>query len=339
MTMQALVFNADAEIDLSRRPVPEPTEGRVLIAVERCGICGTDLHAAQMMDFIQAPVVLGHEFTGVVSAVGPGVEGFAAGDAVVVNPCGAACGECRACRAGLTNLCLVMMGGESYGLQRDGGMAEYAQVPAGIVHRRPAGMSATTAAWTEPLSVAYRGVSRGGVAEGSTVAILGAGPIGQLALQVAKAAGAAELLVIETSQFRREVAVRCGASETISPQELDTADRYYDVVLDCTGAPAAVNTDLELVEYGGQIVIIGTNTSPVTIDQPMLAQLKEADFAFSLCYRDEHEFATSLEMLDRGEIDVEPLTTAVMPLAEHADAFAAQRDPESAIKLVLDPTA
>jgi len=337
--MQALVFNADAELELSRRPVPEPTEGQVLIQVERCGICGTDLHAAQMLSFIRTPLILGHEFTGIVTAVGAGVENVATGDAVIVNPSGASCGECSSCLRGLTNICQKMMDGDSYGLQRDGGMAEYAVVPARIVHPRSESMSATTAAWAEPLSVAYRGVTRSGVGTGDSIAILGAGPIGQLALQVAKAAGAEERLVVEMSEFRRQMAARCGATETISPADLDPSERFFDVVIDCTGAPAAVNTDLELVDYGGKIMVIGSNTSPVTIDNPLLAQLKEASFNWSLCYRDDVEFAAALELLESGKVDVEPLTTAVMPLSEYADAFAAARNAEGAIKVVLDPSA
>jgi 2-desacetyl-2-hydroxyethyl bacteriochlorophyllide A dehydrogenase len=336
MTMQALVFTDQAEYQLDQRPVPEAREGQVLVRVESCGICGTDLHAPFLMDFIQTPVILGHEFAGVVAAAGPDVD-FAEGESVVVNPSAFACGECRACRAGRPNVCQKMMGGETYGLQKDGGMAEYAVIPARNVHRRSSELPAAIAAWTEPLAVAHRGVRQGGVESGHKVAILGAGPIGQLALQLAVRAGAEETLVVETSAFRRTVAKQCGASEALSPGDFDASERFYDVVIDCTGAPPAFNLGLELVDFGGRMVIIGTNTKPVTMEKPGAAQLKEANFLFSLCYRDGVEFAEALELLERNEIDVRPLTSGVLPLDEHEQAFAAMKDSEGAIKFVLSP--
>jgi len=335
--MEAVVFTEETTFELRQREVPEPGPGEVQLRVEYCGICGTDLHAAEMLQFFLVPVVPGHEFSATVSALGEGVDSFGLGDAVVVNPCGYECGECEACEAGLPNICKRLMETEMYGIAKDGGMAEYVVVPAAIVHATPAGLAPEVAAWAEPLAVAVSGVGKAAIRAGERVAVLGAGPIGQLALQVAKTFDPAAVTVIEGSPFRREVASRCGADRVAAPGEVDPAQESFEVVLDCTGSPLAFASALDLIGYGGRIVVIGTNKAPMTIPDPSTAQLKEASIRFTLSYRNSVEFPEALQMLGESKVDVGPLTTDIVPLGEHADAFAAMLDPESAIKFLLAP--
>jgi threonine dehydrogenase-like Zn-dependent dehydrogenase len=300
--VQAVVFTGEAQIELAERAEPLAGDGEILIEVGAAGICGTDLHAPAKPAIFTPGVVLGHEFSGTVAdggaVAGTGV-GAEPGQPVVVNPIALSCGQCQACRRGFTNQCLTALMGCS-GVARDGGMAQFALVDQRSVHLVPDGVSMRDAAWTEPLAVAVRAVVLGGVPAGATVAVIGAGAIGQLILQVVLNAGAAETVVVERSRLRRDVALACGAGQAVPPGEADRIDRRYDVVFDCTGAADAFATSLALV-------------AP------------------------DREFAGALQMLARGLIDTGPLTTAVLPLSQHEKAFAALRDPEQAVKVFLDP--
>jgi 2-desacetyl-2-hydroxyethyl bacteriochlorophyllide A dehydrogenase len=337
--MKAVVFTEQLDYELADRPKPSPGPSQLLVEVDFCGICGTDLHAPRTGDLFLKPVVLGHEFAATVAEIGGAVEGFAPGERVVINPMATHCGKCRACLAGRPHICEVTLSSGTLGIGTDGGMAEYALIEPAHAHRLPAGVAAEVAAWAEPLGVAIRGVRQGRVEIGDTVAVFGAGPIGQLTVQAARAAGASEVLVVETSEYRRRIAVECGATQAIEPGEVGAVDRLYDVVLDCTGAPPAFDSVLDLANFGGRVVVLGTHSGPVTIDQPIVSHLKETSITWSLCYRDGVEFATALKMLADGKVDVGPLTSGIVPLEDFAEAFAAMNDPEQAVKLLLSPTA
>ncbi len=263
--MHAVVLTPDAQIALVDRPEPEAREGEVLIQVGAAGICGTDLHAPAMPAIFAGGVVLGHEFSGTVAQAGPGVSGFEPAQPVVVNPIALSCGSCLACQRGLTNQCLAALGACS-GVARDGGMAGFAVADQRSLHAVPDGLTVRQAAWTEPLAVAVRAVAHGDVRAAATVAVIGAGAIGQLILQVVLNAGAGETLVVETSRLRREVARACGAGQAIPPGELARVDRLFDVVFDCTGAAGAFAGSLGLVAPGGRVVVLGAYPSPIPLD-------------------------------------------------------------------------
>jgi 2-desacetyl-2-hydroxyethyl bacteriochlorophyllide A dehydrogenase len=336
--VKAVMFTEQRDFELAQRPVPVAGDGMVLLEVEMCGICGTDLHAAQLDGLFAPPVVVGHEFTASIAGLGKGVTGWAQGERVVVNPIALVCGTCPPCLAALPNQCVKALSSNCCGVGKDGGMAEYVAVEVAHLHRLPEAVSPQVGAWTEPLAVAVRGVRRSGLKVGESVAVVGAGPIGQLTLQVARAAGAGEALVVETSNFRRQTALRCGASEAVAPDGVADVDRRYDVVFDCTGAPAAVDTAVELAGHAGRIVVIGTYTGAPTLSEPMVAHMKEVTISFSVCYQDQAEFVAALGLLERGAVDVAPLTTRVAPLEDHAAAFAEMREPDQAIKVLLTPS-
>jgi 2-desacetyl-2-hydroxyethyl bacteriochlorophyllide A dehydrogenase len=337
--MQAVIFTQDRTFELTERPVPDVSPGEVLLEVELCGICGTDLHAAELEGLFAPPVVVGHEFTASVAAVGPRVDRVQVGQRVVVNPIARVCGTCGPCRAGLANQCVDALSKDCCGVGRDGGMAEYVALDAVYATPLPDGLPAAVGAWTEPLAVAVRGVRRGQVRVGDTVAILGAGPIGQLTLQAARAAGGRSILVVESSSMRRQTALACGASDIAHPDDLDGVDRLYDVVFDCTGAPAAVDAALRLVSYDGRVVVIGTYAGENPLHERMAAHMKEANITFSLCYGPSPEFEAAIDLLARGVVDVAPLTTRVAPIDEHAEAFAEMRNAETSIKVLIAPSA
>jgi 2-desacetyl-2-hydroxyethyl bacteriochlorophyllide A dehydrogenase len=335
--MKAVVFDQDNEFRLAEREVPEPGDGEVLLAVDACGICGSDLHAPLLRWIYRPPVVLGHEFAATVAGIGTGVEDLELGTPVVVNPAGLTCGRCPQCRAGFPNQCQVLNASGVIGMHRDGGMAEFVSVPRRILHSIPEALAGAVGAWTEPVAVATRAIHHGEVGLGASVAVFGAGAIGQVVLQVARAAGAGETLVVESSELRRRTASECGADLAIAPERLAEVDRRYDVVFDCTGNAAAFNPALELVDFGGRLVIVGPYNEPVQIDSHLAAFLAEVSIHWSFTFRDEQEFAIAIGLLERGEVDVEPLTSGVMPFERHEEAFASMRDPEGAVKILLAP--
>jgi 2-desacetyl-2-hydroxyethyl bacteriochlorophyllide A dehydrogenase len=333
--VQAVVFTGEAQIELAQRPEPVAGDGEILIEVSAAGICGTDLHAPAKPAIFAPGVVLGHEFSGsvagggVVAGAGVGAE---PGQPVVVNPIALSCGQCQACRRGLTNQCQTALVGCS-GVARDGGMAQFALADQRSVHLVPDGVSMRDAAWTEPLAVALRAVVLGGVRAGNPVAVLGGGAIGQLILQLALNAGAGETVVVEPSSLRRDVALACGAGQCVPPGDVDQIDRTYDVVSDCTGAAEAFPNSLALVAPGGRLVMLGSYPAPIGVDHIP----HEASVVFSSVYRDHQEFAAALRILARGLINTRPLITTVMPVAQHEKAFASLLDPEQAVKIFLDP--
>ena len=331
--MHAVVLTGQAQIALEERPEPVAGPGEVLIRVGAAGICGTDLHAPAMPSIFAENVVLGHEFSGPCRG-GPEAGGLEPGQPVVVNPIALSCGSCAACRRGSISQCLAALGACS-GVTRDGGMAEFVTADQRSIHPVPDGLTVRQAVWTEPLAVAVRAVAHGGVRPGTTVAVAGAGAIGQLILQLVRRAGAGETLVVETSRLRRDVARACGAAQAIGPGDGPGGDGRYDVVFDCTGAADAFAASLALVVPGGRVVVLGSYPSPISL--PGIG--REASVVFSSVYRDDREFAAALRLLARGLIDVAPLTTSAMPLTSYGEAFASLRDPERAVKVFLDPAA
>jgi 2-desacetyl-2-hydroxyethyl bacteriochlorophyllide A dehydrogenase len=335
--MESVILTGEREFALQDMPAPTLAPGEALLKVELCGICGTDLHAPLLGDVFVPPVILGHEFTASVADVGDGVVDFEVGDRVVVNPIALACGECESCLSGHPNVCLTGVTAEGVGMGKDGGMAPYVSLATGHLHRLPDDLAPEVAVWVEPLAVAVRGVRRAGVGLGDRVAVVGAGPIGQLASQAARVAGATEILVVESSKYRRETAEACGADRTAAPGGLEAEDSRYDVVIDCTGAPAAFDSVIDLVKTGGQIGVIGTHPAPVTISDPKIAHFKEASITWSMCYRDRNEFISALDLVLAGAIDFGPLTSGVISLDGYAEAFDAMADPEAAIKFLISP--
>ncbi len=336
--MKAVVLTPEGEKQLEDRARPSPSSGQILLAVGACGICGSDLKATPSPNpgAYKANVILGHEFAGTVVEVADDVTSVDLGQLVVANVMALSCGECVSCRRGLTNQCLNALE-RSSGFTHDGAMAEFVTIPERYAHPVPPAIDARIAAWTEPLAAAVRGIRLGEVRHAASVAILGAGSVGQLVLQLAMAAGAGEILVIEPSAYRRNVASQQGATQVCTPDDADEVDTLYDVVFECSGSTDAIDTALELVAPGGRVVLIGGYGPDYQI-RPGRAPGREASLHFSMTYRDSYEFATALRLLSRGVVDVTALTTEVLPLSRFEDAFNRMRDSEGALKLMVDPS-
>jgi 2-desacetyl-2-hydroxyethyl bacteriochlorophyllide A dehydrogenase len=336
--MKAVVLTSRRCHELVEVPVPQPGPGEVLVRSHFCGICGSDLHAPEVAELYRSGVVSGHEFAGEIAEVGAGVRDWSVGQRVVINPNGNVCHRCRYCRQGRYNLCRVATWDNPAGVAKNGGMAAYVALHTSYLHELPDTLSTRRAAWTEPLAVAVRAVRTSPVRLGDTVAVIGGGPVGQLVLQVLRRAGARRVLVIEISAFRREAALRLGADEVLTPDEASArlAEHQmpeYDHVMECSGHIGAVQLGLDLVAAGGSIRLIGMAPTPPSFNA-VQAVAKEARILAGFIYVS--EFPQAIDLLASGAVDVDSLTTAVTPLEDFASAFAALRQPESTIKVLIE---
>lgn len=265
--MRALRAVTSGQLMLADIPGPgDPGPGEVLVATGAVGVCGSDVH---IWDGTQSapmhyPVIMGHESMGVVAGMGSGVEGLAVGDRVVSETHASVCGVCPSCREGHYNLCPSRRG---FGMGRDGAMAEFFVTRAAVVHRVPDSVPNEAAALTEPYCVSYNAtVERARVRPGDGVAVIGPGPTGLFAAELARVCGAGEVLVagLASDQDRLAVAVAMGVDITDEPawwEQGQYRDRF-DVVIDASGVSATLDAAATVVKPGGQIVKIGWGPEP-----------------------------------------------------------------------------
>ncbi len=342
-TMQAVVKTARGEghVALRELPAPRPAAGQVLLAVRAAGICGTDLHIYHDEYPTQPPVVLGHELAGEVAAIGEGVSRVAPGDRVTTETYFHLCGRCRYCRGGQPNLCPER---RSIGSGVDGGFARYVVVPERNVHQLPEGLSFREAALTEPLACVVHGaLELPKVTAGAVAVVAGPGAIGLLTLQVARAAGAA-VIVLGTSadQRRLELARELGAARAIDISEEDAAPSVAeltggwgaDIVYECSGAGPAALELLAHARRGGQYAQIGLFGKPVSwdLDRVCMKELRVTGSNASV----PSAWRTALRLLGDGSVKTAPLISDVYPLASWEDAFA-RFEGRDGVKLLLDP--
>lgn len=334
--MKAVLFEADGErTDAVDDPQAGP--GELLLDVAFCGICGSDLHAGEP-DF-RPGTVMGHEFSGVVAAIGADVTGWAIGDRVCVNPNGAWCGTCAQCVAGEVNMCPAIWD-NVVGLSRNGGLAAQTAVPARMVHRLPDSVSLEAGAWVEPVAVALRTVHRSGAGVGDHAVVFGAGPIGLLVTMLLKAAGLAEITVVEMSPERRAKATEVGATAVLDPAETDpvtyfgTAAPAPRYAFECTGVAQVTETAVRVLRPHGRLTVTGFARRPPQYQAADLL-FKEIDIRGSFIYVE--EFAQAIDLLARGVIDIAPLTSGIVDLIDAQTAFDAMRTSPAAVKYLIRP--
>lgn len=341
-TMQALVYTAPREgTALQEIPVPAPGPGEVILQVAACGVCGTDIHVWQHgMGAERGPVVLGHEYSGVVAAVGPGVSGVRIGERVVSETAAYVCGACVYCRSGQYNVCPHRRG---FGFQADGAMANFVRTRPDILHRVPERLPMAFAALTEPGCVAYNAiVEKSRPRPGDHAVVIGPGPIGLMCVAVLRLLGPARLTLVGLRRdgARLELARRMGADEVVVADEEDAVARVLScgdgfgahLVVDAVGVAATLQQSLEMVRPNGQITKIGWGRAPVGFSLDALVR-KAATLqgAFSHTYG---TWERVLALLGSGQIDVSPL---VMPfaLSEWHAGFSAMEDLEAAKSVLL----
>lgn len=319
--MKAAVFYGRNDLRIEERPTPVPAEGEVLIRVRACGICGTDVHIFEGDEgAAQTPpgTVLGHEFSGEIAAAGPGVDGFAVGDRVCVDP-NKYCGVCDACRSGHAHFCTGMIG---YGTTRDGGFAEYCAVPVSQVYPIADSLSYLEAAMAEPVACCLHGIDQCQIEAGSTVLIIGGGMIGLLMLQLARLKGAAAVVLSEPVAEKRALAIRLGADLAFDPTAEDAARALrahgvsrVDTVIECVGSPVTMAQAIELASPMATVMLFGlTKPSQEITIRPF--DLFKREIVLKASYINPYTQKRAVALIQSGRLDVKSMMCPPAPLDE-----------------------
>jgi (R,R)-butanediol dehydrogenase/meso-butanediol dehydrogenase/diacetyl reductase len=346
--MRAAVYHGPRDIRIDEVAEPSPGPDDVLVEVARNGICGSDLHTyvgsgAGAAMHVKG-VVLGHEFSGTVRAVGRAVTDLAPGTAVAVAPI-EWCGACGPCRAGQPNICrkLAIYGGYRRALH--GGLAPLVVVSRRAAFPVPDGLDVVDAALTEPLAVAVHAVRRAPATLGASVLVLGAGPIGLGVLQAVRAAGAGVTIVSEPSSDRRTLARALGATAAIDPQVDDVVgavreltDGGADLVFDTAGVPAALDAGVAALRPHGTLVIVAQWVGPAPLDVGR-AMAKEIDVRFAFTYEPVIDFPVALELLASGAVDARQMVSDEIPLEHLVDRGLEEllHHNDRHVKILVDP--
>lgn len=339
--MKGNFFLGGKRFEVREMELPEPGAHSVLVRVAACGVCGTDVHiynAGKGSASVVPPVVLGHELAGVVSRVGSGVTAVAPGDRVTVDP-NIYCGKCHCCQMGKKQLCTQL---QAIGVNRDGGFAEYCEVPEAQCYLVDKGIPLSHAAMAEPLACCIHGIDRARITQGSTVCVIGGGAIGLMMVQLARLAGAARVVLSEPVARRREVGLKLGADFVIDPVGEDMPRRLRelldapgaDVVIECVGTPGAAGQAFEAADRGAVILLFSVpqagSAHPLCLED---VYQKELNIIGSFINPDTHGRAAAL--ISAGVIDMEPIITHSFPLEQLEQAILAQMGAES-IKVIVE---
>lgn len=330
--MRAAIVDKPGSVRVGEVADPVPGDGEVLVRVRACGICGTDLHiAAGEFPPTPYPIVPGHEFSGEVAALGPGVGGgIAEGDRVAADP-SLFCGRCPPCRAGRGNLC---QNWAAIGDTVDGAFAEYVTVPAANVHALPEQLDYRQGALIEPISCAVHGVRQLGPVLGERVLIVGAGTMGLLLEQLALRAGATGVVAVDRKPERLKAARALGA-HGVAESLADLAGERFGGVVDATGAPAAIEEAFGLVQRGGRFMIFGVAPGDAVVRlSPFRIYNDEITVIGSMAVL--HSFGAAVDLLAAGAVTAAPLLTHAVPLAGFPDALGLVRRGEG-IKVQVLP--
>jgi L-iditol 2-dehydrogenase len=343
--MNALLLSQYKHLEIATLPVPVPEPLDVLVQVAACGICGSDVHGYDGTSGRRIPpIVMGHEAAGMVAAVGSEVNGFAVGDRVTFDST-VYCGVCTFCLKGEVNLCdnRQVVGVSCGDYRRAGAFAEYVAVPARIVYKLPDNLAFAEAAMLEAVSVALHAVAVSKLKGGETALVIGAGMIGLLTLQAARAAGCSQLFVADIDATRLKSAADLGADKVIqaSGDELTkeilrlTAGRGVDVVLEAVGRNETIATSIDSVRKGGTVTLIGNITPQVNLP---LQKVVSRQIRLQGSCASSGEYPKAMELMAAGKIRVGPLITAVAPLSDGPAWFDRLHSGEpNLMKVVLDP--
>jgi L-iditol 2-dehydrogenase len=335
--MRASVLRGVKDIVVEERPVPEPGPHEVLVQVTAVGTCGSDVHYyehGRIGGFVvEQPLILGHEPSGVVVARGSRATRHEPGQRVSLEP-GVPCFTCAQCRHGRYNLCPDVRFFATPPV--DGAFCEYVTLHENFAHSVPETLSAEAAALVEPLSVGVWACRKARVAPGSRVLITGAGPIGLVAVQAARAFGASEVLVTDVTPHRLALAAELGATATINVRETPLADAGFepDVLLECSGIPAAAGEAIRSVARAGRVVLVGMGGDEIPLP---LAHVQSYEIEVTGTFRYANTWPTAIDLAASREVDLDRLVTHRFGLDQAEQALTASVRDETAVKAVVNP--
>lgn len=343
--MKALLLSEYRKLEPVDVPRPVPGPGELLVRVQACGICGSDIHGYDGSTGRRIPpLIMGHEAAGKVAETGPGVTGFSAGDRVTFDST-ISCGNCWYCQRGQINLCQnrQVLGVSCDEYRRHGAFAEYVLVPQRIAYHLPKNLSYEHAALLEAVSVAVHAVHRTPIRMGDTAVVVGSGMIGLLVLQALRHAGCSRIIAIDLDEGRLQLSRTLGADITFNARDEKLAEaladltggRGADVALEAVGATAPIQTAIQVLRRGGALTLVG-NVTP-RIELPLQQVVSRELTLYGSC-ASSNDYPLSIEMMTAGAIRVEPLISATAPLDEGPRWFERLYGHEPGLmKVILQP--
>jgi len=323
--MRAAVLVGSGRIEVEERPVPNPAPGDVLIRVSSVGVCGSDTHyyrEGRVGSFVvDGPLVLGHEAAGTIVGVGDSVDPGRIGQRVSIEP-QRPDPDSAETRRGDYHLCPHM---EFFATPPiDGAFCDYVTIGAAFAHPVPDGVTDEAAALCEPLSVGIAAVRKARLEAGARVLIAGAGPIGIVIAQVARAHGAAEVIVSDPDAMRRTRAEDFGATSVLDPTSDAMDDLGVDAFIDASGAPPAVVSGLRAIRPGGTAVLVGSGAESMTLPTQLI---QNRELILTGVFRYANTWPTALALVESGRVDLDAMVTARYPLERVAEALDSDRVP------------
>lgn len=317
--MKSAVFYKEKDLRIEEAVKPSPKQGELLIKVMACGVCGTDVHIFNGDEGAAATppkTILGHEFSGIVEAVGEGVKGFSVGDRVCVDP-NKLCNECYYCKNGMGHFCEDIIG---IGTTIDGGFAEYCVIPQSQAYKISDETTYEAAAMTEPVACCVHGIDMCNISCGDSVVIIGGGMIGMIMLQLAKLSGAGKLIMLEPVKEKREIAERLGADICIDPTTEDAAKALKNngveraaVVIECVGKVKTMEEALRLAGKNSTVMLFGL-TAPDDVMKIKPFDIFKKEITLKASFINPYTQKRALELIDSKKIDVSSIVYDVLPL-------------------------
>lgn len=318
------VMTKPGEIWFQEVPIPEPGRGQVLVKIQNIGICGSDIHVYHgEHPFTSYPVTQGHEVSGEIEKLGEGVTDFQAGQKVTIEP-QVYCGKCYPCRHGKYNLCEEL---KVMGFQTTGIASEYFAVDASKVTPLPEEISFEEGAMIEPLAVAVHGVKQMGDVTGMNIAVIGAGPIGNLVAQTAKGMGAARVMITDISDLRLQKAEECGIDVCVNTREKDFGEALVeafgpdkaDVIYDCAGNNTTMGQAIKYARKGSVIVLVAVFAGMATVDLAV-ANDHELDIKSTMMYR-HGDYVDAIRLVKEEKVHLKPLISKTFAFRDYLKAY------------------
>ena len=322
--MKQAVMTNPGKIEFRDIERPHPADDEVVLQVKRIGVCGSDIHVFHgLHPYTSYPVVQGHEIGAVIAETGAQVSGFAPGDKVVFMP-QVTCGECYPCRHGMYHICDKL---KVMGFQTGGAAQEFFAIKAEMVLKLPETMTLDEAALIEPVSVAVHALSRAGSVKGLNVIVLGAGTIGNLVAQVARASGAKGVMITDVSEYKLEKARACGLQHVVNPQEEDLGQAILnafgpdkaDLILECVGVQDTITQAVSNARKGSTIIVVGVFGKKPEVDLG-LVQDRELSLIGTLMYQ-KRDYERAIELVAGGKLRLEPMVTHRFAFQDYLKAY------------------